>query len=888
MLCKLLVTLPLVAAFFDRSNGGLHLSSLPELRSGKHRRLAALGTPGQGHRLLTRNAQGELPEVHDSHRFVGVTDVGFIDFDTASITPPSTVLSDDYLDLLLGAAFACAPVPVPHAAESAAPVHRLTVTFPGGTPADEEGFAHLVSRIGSATAFVYGVETLLRHPALEAAGDCVAHAGAANPFFSIVDAAADAGGFVLTLTPTLPARVFNYMAASLVFNPNVTAEVARRRAEGREVGLERHLGVSYTKPLASFAVNWDASSQAAATPKLGIVDTTSLYCNNCYFYLNAALTVNVLVCAIRGPSTAPKFYDNNNGAGVADRASTDCKTTSGGLNTPVPSLTFDLGMSVEAYFQGDAGFSFEIKSDGIAAANGWPSSCTSGDSSSCVRQNFPIPAKALETILVSVAGVPVTVDTSITLKGAGWVNAAMSTFRLSFGASAKVSAKLGGKVSFSTLGSTFIPTLTPTVYKDFSAQYSQLPFSLSGFTAAAVATDATIFPIVTLTVWKVVPFEVTPQIQLKYSLAAQTARRLGTGAAGARELETCASGSSTSSATVVGALGVKILQVRTFGVVQAATTLDLSAIGPAVSAFDVVLIPETPLASPADTTFSVSGALATTAMGTCAKVGTSIFVAGAVAPPAGEAQTTIIAAAAGGGGGALLLLLVAVWLLRRRKQAPAPISSGEPATSAPGGAKEPLGAKALATATTNNPLQADLQAAAPPAPARAAATPAAAAGSDADLPPGWFKKGPTPEGLFYYDHPATTHTQWDPPTLEGRPEAAARAVAQEVWKNGAVRVATRKGELSSTPPPSAPPRWEETSPDPTPPPHPAPTLIVWWQGELPPEWDFSQTAAGKIYFITPSNKSTFEDPRVDFEAYAREFVAAERRGVNLREYFGGT
>ena len=58
----------------------------------------AAGHLGRGHRVLVRNEAGELPEVHDAHRFVGVTEAGFVDFDTASIVPPSTINSDDYLE----------------------------------------------------------------------------------------------------------------------------------------------------------------------------------------------------------------------------------------------------------------------------------------------------------------------------------------------------------------------------------------------------------------------------------------------------------------------------------------------------------------------------------------------------------------------------------------------------------------------------------------------------------------------------------------------------------------------------------------------------------------------------------------------------------------------
>ena len=71
---------PPTIAFMDRSNG-IHLFNLPELKTSKHRQLSANGHAGQGHRMLLRNEKGEFPEVHDSGSYVGITDMGFVDFD---------------------------------------------------------------------------------------------------------------------------------------------------------------------------------------------------------------------------------------------------------------------------------------------------------------------------------------------------------------------------------------------------------------------------------------------------------------------------------------------------------------------------------------------------------------------------------------------------------------------------------------------------------------------------------------------------------------------------------------------------------------------------------------------------------------------------------------
>jgi hypothetical protein len=93
-----------VSAFIDRENG-VNLFILPELKSSRHRSLSAAGFAGQGHRLLSRDAATDnLPEVHDEHRFVGVTDMGFVDYDMVrpilllrrahyarKVTPPHTI-----------------------------------------------------------------------------------------------------------------------------------------------------------------------------------------------------------------------------------------------------------------------------------------------------------------------------------------------------------------------------------------------------------------------------------------------------------------------------------------------------------------------------------------------------------------------------------------------------------------------------------------------------------------------------------------------------------------------------------------------------------------------------------------------------------------------------
>jgi hypothetical protein len=287
-------------------------------------------------------------------------------------------------------------------------------------------------------------------------------------------------------------------------------------------------------------------------------------------------------------------------------------------------------MEVEAFFEGAVGFNFEIKSDGVSAAKGWPSSCTSGGSKLCALAAFPAPldkAVELDEIKVVVGSVPVFIKPSIQLKGAGWVNAAMPDFKLSFGASASVLVKLGGKFAFNGIPNDFKPVVTTTPYTTFSPFYDQLPFTLSGFTKAALTTDVTVSPSISLLVWKMFPFDVQPLVGLKYTLAAQAERRLGSGA---RELQTCAAGTAKSSALIQGALGVALREVKTFQAVKSVTsdTLDLTKF--ALSSFDTVLIPPTTLADSASTSFSTSDALSATALSTCVAVGSPISTGGSI------------------------------------------------------------------------------------------------------------------------------------------------------------------------------------------------------------------------------------------------------------------
>jgi hypothetical protein len=70
------------SAFVDRS--ARQLFQLPELRAGHARALVLSheGSLGSGHKHLVKDAAtGAYPEVIDSHKFLGETELGFVDLE---------------------------------------------------------------------------------------------------------------------------------------------------------------------------------------------------------------------------------------------------------------------------------------------------------------------------------------------------------------------------------------------------------------------------------------------------------------------------------------------------------------------------------------------------------------------------------------------------------------------------------------------------------------------------------------------------------------------------------------------------------------------------------------------------------------------------------------
>jgi hypothetical protein len=386
--------------------------------------------------------------------------------------------------------------------------------------------------------------------------------------------------------------------------------------------------------------------------------------------VGATLKINVQVCAIvqgtvaRGGYTyyydasMPKnvidsgfgyyynsFSDSNPGAVATSDADARAKTDCGALGTKKPTY-FQVGLSAEAFFEGQAAFNFAVMSDGITAKPplAFPSTCNT-PSFNCVPTQIPgLNPVVIPTITVTVAGLPITIDPTITLKAAAVGSLDMPDFRLQFGASASVNVKLGGKVSFKELPSSGLPTIQVVPYNTFTTSFSTLPFILSGFKAAAGSIDATIVPEVQVKIWKILPFTIMPIYNMVHKLELGGSRQLGLRGGeeqeaghAQRSLAACSSGQVSSSATAQGALGVRLDSITAFEMVESVTGVDLkTAVWGLVAGYDQQLIDTTVIVDPKTASFSVDGAVPAAATA-CVAVGSSIGTGGAIS--------------AGGGGG---------------------------------------------------------------------------------------------------------------------------------------------------------------------------------------------------------------------------------------------
>lgn len=346
LLFACLVTL--ASAFLDRK-GGLHLFSLPELRSPLGRHLSATGA---GYRHL-RAIDGQYPEVHDTHEFIGSTPFGFVVLNSSTIVRNTTISTDDYSALLATATVSCTG----DGGASAV----MTIDFPRGVN-DMEGFEHLAARVATPNVVLtLGVDTLLKHPSFDEEGSCVTAFPDTNPYFFVSRMARSDLKLTLDITPAAPRDAFAFLSVNLQHSPDTAGEVARRKAAGLYLGrdLSATNPANYQNPI-QYGVNWngqtgssagapatvtatnpgysfpttaasDASTTTYTNPTTSAPSTVSvntlklpffppinslnpdpaklpvpisptpnydLFCQNCFWYSTATLNVQIQICAV--------------------------------------------------------------------------------------------------------------------------------------------------------------------------------------------------------------------------------------------------------------------------------------------------------------------------------------------------------------------------------------------------------------------------------------------------------------------------------------------------------------------------------------------------------------------------------------------------------------
>ena len=402
---------PLAAnAFLDRQSA--LLLSLPELRSPLQRHLAAGPNAGAAYRHLAE-VEGAFPAVVDEHEFIGATSVGFVVYNTSSVRKGTTVLSDDYLSLLSTATLTCAPRAVAKEHEGQGHV-TMTIAFPAGA-SDAEALEHFAKRLAlPAAVLALGVDTLLTHPNLDAAGSCVVTAAPdAAPFFLVGGVQREGAALTLELSPATHQHAFDFLAMHVEHSPDAEAETARRLAAGLFTG--RQLGVPEGSLLvnspagATWGLNTGATPGTAARSRIelfsnnnGQASATSavgskgfLFCSNC-FYAASGVTMNVdlKVCGVvgatsvvGGASTVSQYYDLTTGniqqtplnaittttteyktvpIYTALKGLTDCSAlaTADPTTSATTTPNFNGGFSATASLTNTANFNFNIMSTG--------------------------------------------------------------------------------------------------------------------------------------------------------------------------------------------------------------------------------------------------------------------------------------------------------------------------------------------------------------------------------------------------------------------------------------------------------------------------------------------------------------------------------------------
>jgi hypothetical protein len=487
---------------------------LPSLRTPE-----LLGPPLR--RLQPANHDGTWPSEHHSHKFVGLTDGGFLDLTYDAHLRGTVVRFADYGSLLAGASFTCGgeqPLDATWTLELTVPVPAMLAN------ADES--AHFAQRMQSGALLSFD-PLLLTSPSFAQGSACGARVDlASSPFFEVQTASSQSSPsevrHSLLLKPVEWHQAFHSLDFEVDFNPNATEALAERRLAGKPLGdlakvaaFERRQLGSIEKPVVGEYLNSVSNNPLAAIQDLVLFSSApnALKCTNCFASFTVGVRASLSMCA----SSKPTVFD-------ATTKSLDGVCSA--LNTET---TFDMSLAFQASVYGSAGYNFALSSQGINA-QATTGSCPQGTSvvdadgllkSNCLINPPLVPWTNPTSITLTIGGVPVLIELSFKLDMAASAFASMPG-RFSFGSGASASVTLGGGASFPNLATLQRSGPTLTSFKTFTPSYTSVPFSLSGFTSFTGAAELVVAPTVKVTLYGVLPVQSAVQIRLQAAVGSSS------------------------------------------------------------------------------------------------------------------------------------------------------------------------------------------------------------------------------------------------------------------------------------------------------------------------------------------------------------------------------
>ena len=473
-------------------------------------------------RLQPANADGTWPSERHAHKFVGLTDGGFLDLTYDAHLRGTVVRLSDYSALLAGASYACG-----EAGRHQPPQWTLELAVPvSAVLANAAESAHFSQRVQSGALLSFDPQLLSSRPFAQG-GPCSAAAAASSPFFEVQTASSRSTPsevrHSLLLKPVDWHAAFHSLEFDLDFNPNKTEALASRRLEGKPLGdpsrvaaFERRQLGSIDKEIAGVYLNSDASNPLAAKGDLVLFNSApnALKCTNCYASFTVGVRASLSMCASSKTCTNP--FNCDLFPVILE------KSLDGACSALDKTPGVDMSLSFQASIYGSAGYNFALSSQGIntMATTG---SCSAGESvvdakgllnRACLMPRAPVPWIDMPRLQFLVGGVPVVLNVAFQLDMAASALASMPG-SFSFGSGASASLILGGGASFPNLATLNRVGPTLTSFQTFTPTYSSSPFTLSGFTSFTGAAEVVIAPTVKITLYGVLPVQSSAQIRLQ-------------------------------------------------------------------------------------------------------------------------------------------------------------------------------------------------------------------------------------------------------------------------------------------------------------------------------------------------------------------------------------